>query len=90
MSKGNVIFNTISGDSYAGYDAGDLWISSWNPLGNFVQHFELHDKFQTDDHNGAALLERPDGRILAVYGKHGADTLQRSRITSTPHDISKW
>ena len=61
-----------------------------NPETGNLKHFELHDKFHRDDHDVAGLLERPDGRILAVYGKHGQDTLQRWRITSNPHDITAW
>lgn len=86
----HVIFTTISGDSYAGYDAGDLWATSWEPKTGKVEHFELHDTFQRDDHNVAGLLERPDGTILAVYGKHGADSLQRSRITTSNDSIATW
>ncbi|WP_143158463.1 BNR-4 repeat-containing protein [Rubritalea squalenifaciens] len=87
---GQILFTTIAGDTFGGTDAGDLWISSWNPETGNLKHFELHDKFHRDDHDVAGLLERPDERILAVYGKHGQDTLQRWRITSNPHDITAW
>lgn len=50
----------------------------------------IRDPFERDDHNVAALMERPDGKILAVYGKHSADRLQRWRITTRPGDISEW
>jgi len=88
--QGQIVFSTISGDSYAGYDAGDLWVSSWQPQNKTCESFELHDKFEVDDHDVAGLLERPDGRILAVYGKHGSDHLQRRRITTRSGDISSW
>ena len=38
----------------------------------------------------AALMVRPDGRILAVYCTHGHDGLVRSRITTNPGDTSSW
>ena len=87
---GNVVFTTISGDTYAGLDRGDLWASSWNPTTGKTQHFELHHKFEGDDHDVAGLLEKPDGSILAVYGKHNSDTLQRYRTTTTPGSIDTW
>ncbi|MCP5549035.1 MAG: glycoside hydrolase family 88 protein [Akkermansiaceae bacterium] len=90
LKDGRVVFNTISGDTFAGRDAGDLWISEWNPETNTNSHFELHDKFHRDDHDVAALHVRGDGRILAVYGKHGNDKLQRWRISEKPGDISAW
>ncbi len=87
---GKVVFTTIAGDTYAGVDAGDLWATSWDPESGEVYNFELHDKFQRDDHDVAGLLERPDGQILAVYGKHGTDRVQRWRITSKPGSIADW
>ena len=87
---GNVVFTTISGESYGGYDAGDLYATEWNPETGKLGQFELSDKFQSDDHDVAALMERPDGKILAVYGKHSTDHLQRWRITRKSGDISEW
>ncbi|NWK55036.1 glycoside hydrolase family 88 protein [Verrucomicrobiaceae bacterium N1E253] len=88
--NGKVLFTSIAGDTYAGHDAGDLWATSWDPNSGEVTHFELHNQFQRDDHNVAGLLEKPDGTILAVYGKHGSDRLQRWRHTTQPGDISSW
>ncbi|MCA8966283.1 MAG: BNR-4 repeat-containing protein [Planctomycetes bacterium] len=52
--------------------------------------FELHDRLQGDDHNSPALLVRPDGRYLAVYGTHGGSHLTRWRVTTNPGDPSAW
>ena len=88
--EGRVVFTTISGDTYGGYDAGDLVATAWNPETNDVEHFTLHAQFERDDHDVAGLLERPDGRILAVYAKHSSDRSLRRRITVDPGDISAW
>lgn len=90
IRDGTVVFNTIAGTNTDEYQAGDLWATSWNPTSGKITHFELHDRFESDDHAVAALLERPDGRLLAVYGKHGTDRLQRWRITEKPGDITAW
>lgn len=89
-SHEQLVLTSIAGDAGDESDAGDLWATTWDLKSNQLTHFELHDRFQRDDHNVAALLERSDGRILAVYGKHGADRLQRWRITARPHDTSQW
>jgi unsaturated rhamnogalacturonyl hydrolase len=89
-SDGNVIFSTIAGDASGGYDPGDLYVSAWNPSTGAIVHHELKDRFERDDHSVAALLERPDGKILAVYGKHSSDKLQRWRVTNNARDISSW
>ncbi|MCU0792497.1 MAG: BNR repeat-containing protein [Opitutaceae bacterium] len=90
LRDGTLVFNTIAGDDGEGSDAGDLWVSAWKPGADTVAHFELHDRFHRDDHDVAALLERPDGRILAVYGKHNNDPLQRWRITTAVGEIAAW
>ena len=89
-SGDQLVFTSIAGDTYAGSDAGDLWVTTWDLPTNRLSQFQLHDRLECDDHNVAALLQRPDGRILAVYGKHGSDTLQRWRITTNPGDTSSW
>jgi len=52
-----------------------------------------------DDHNCAALWQRPDGRILAVYtghnygsGGNGGETRPETfyRLSSRPHDSADW
>lgn len=52
-----------------------------------------------DDHNGAALWQRPDGRYLVVYtghnygsGSNGGEARPDTfyRISERPHDISAW
>lgn len=87
--SGELVFTTIAGDSFGGADAGDLWLTSWKPGAETVERFELHDGFQRDDHNVAGLLQRPDGRLLAIYGKHGSDKLQRWRL-SEPGNPTSW
>jgi hypothetical protein len=47
-----------------------------------------------DDHNAAALWQRPDGRYLAMYTGHlwRSDEGPKSfyRVTTNPHDASTW
>ncbi len=44
---------------------------------------------EVDDHNNGSVNFLPDGRILALYGKHNDDRV-RFRISTNPEDISAW
>ncbi len=50
----------------------------------------LHEHLLDNDHATPALLLREDGRILAVYSKHGDDKLMRYRISERPGDATAW
>jgi hypothetical protein len=50
----------------------------------------LHAQLQNDDHAAPALLVLDDGRILAMYGRHGSDQLVRFRVSVHPGDATSW
>ncbi len=50
----------------------------------------LHRNLQFDDHACPALLVRPDGRILALYSKHGPENHFYYRISREPNDPTRW
>jgi len=50
----------------------------------------LHPHLEADDHDAPALLVLPDGRLLAVYARHGTDKWIRYRITDKPDDPLAW
>jgi len=50
---------------------------------------ELHDHLERDDHDSSALLARPDGRLLALYAKHGSESRFFYRV-SEPDDPTTW
>ncbi|GAF05110.1 unsaturated rhamnogalacturonyl hydrolase YteR [Saccharicrinis fermentans DSM 9555 = JCM 21142] len=49
----------------------------------------LHEKMQADDHDVPALYVRPDGRILAVWAKHGNEKVHYYNI-SAPNNYMNW
>jgi hypothetical protein len=87
---GVLTFGTVAGTTARGVDAGDVMVTSYDLETGATQSFELHDKFQSDDHDVPALSVIDDGRYLAVYSKHGNDSLSRFRITERPGDITDW
>ena len=50
----------------------------------------LHEQLGLDDHNVPGLLVLPDGRILAIYSRHGQDRLIRMRRSMLPGIASAW
>jgi len=71
-------------------ESGDIDVL-WYDLGTGERgHAQLHDGLEQDDHDCPALFVRPDGRYLAVYAKHGSDSLTRWRVSTAPHDPTDW
>ncbi len=69
---------------------GNIELSVFDLATHEVRRVLLHAGLQDDDHNAPALMRLPDGRYLAVYGKHGGDSLMRWRISTAPGDASAW
>ncbi len=85
-----LVFGSVASGYLEEERRGDIEVTSYDMKTGETQTFELHDRLQLDDHDAPALLERPDGRLIAVYAKHGNDDLVRVRISSRPRDASAW
>jgi hypothetical protein len=92
VAAGKIIVSSVSDSSGTGGAArdGDVEVASLNIASGAVARFTLSDNFQADDHNSAGLFTRPDGRYLAMYSRHGSDSLTRYRISTNPGDASSW
>ncbi len=90
VHEGILLFGTVAGTTARGVAAGDVTVLSYNLETGEAASFELHDQLQSDDHDVPALLPLSDGRVLAVYSKHGSDSYSRYRISERPGDISAW
>lgn len=86
----NVFVGSVANGSRDTERKGDVDVVSWNTATGRSKRFTLHDKLQADDHNNPALLRRPDGRILAVYAKHGPENRIYHRISRFADDVSMW
>jgi hypothetical protein len=51
--------------------------------------FELHNQLELDDHDSPAFLARPDGRIVALFAKHGTENHFYYR-TSSANNPATW
>jgi autotransporter-associated beta strand protein len=85
-----LLVSSVSSAANGDAESGDVDLL-WRNLTTGTQgEYELHDRFERDDHDSAALYLRPDGRYLAMYSKHITDNLTRWRISTNPHDPTSW
>jgi len=73
---------------------GDIEVVSFDLSTGSRTRVRLHPRLASeddayDDHNAPAFLTRPDGRILAVYAKHGSENRFYYRV-SEPNDATEW
>jgi hypothetical protein len=89
VHDGKIILGTIASGRNDASRKGDVEVCSYDIRTGKTTRFELHDRLQHDDHNSPVFLARPDGRILAMYGKHGPEDHFYYRI-SEPNDPAHW
>ena len=103
---GRVVFSSVATDGGTLEDPrkGNIDVTSFDPESGQITSRTLKNILygkdrNGDDHNVAALWERPDGHYLVVYtghnygsGIHGVDTEPISfyRVSTRPHDASEW
>lgn len=79
--KEQLYFGTIN-------SRGDVLINSKDLNTGEVKTFILHDSLEVDDHNVAAILILPDGKLLTFYNEHNGDVFMRKSVH--PEDITAW
>ena len=69
---------------------GDIDAMSVDLRTGAVTRFPLRKNLEADDHNSPAWIELPDGRLLAMYSKHGPENRIYFRISRKRHDAASW
>jgi hypothetical protein len=91
-ARGTILISSVASGS--GTDGatrkGNVEVVAYDFITRTTQRAVLHDNFQADDHNSAALHIRPDGRYVAMYAKHFTDSFSRWRVSTNPHDATSW
>lgn len=90
VHDGMLIVGTVSGGAHEPDRRGDINVIVHDLDSGATRLVELHDQLQRDDHNNPGLIALPDGRLLAIYTKHGSDRLIRMRSTSGAGDLVRW
>jgi hypothetical protein len=68
---------------YVRYADGRVCLNTYDPASNQSSLLWASDMTQRDDHDNPGLLALSDGRMLAIYAKHGNETRFYYRITAT-------
>jgi hypothetical protein len=92
VHAGYVIAGTVATPQGSGGDTrgGDIDLVSHHLASGKTHRVVLQEKLQADDHNSPALYVRRDGRILAMWAKHGNDGISRSAISVRPNDPTEF
>ncbi len=90
-----LIFGSVAAGVHDPAREGDVNATVYDLATGTVTVVELHDQLREprhgyDDHNTPAFLERPDGRILSVYSRHGPDPHFYYRITENADAPAGW
>ena len=93
VHKGRLIIGSVAHRS--GTDGarrgGNVQITTYDlDAGRHLGTAVLHEHLLDNDHTTPALLVRRDGRLLAVYSRHGDDALIRYRVSEKPGDPMHW
>ena len=65
---------------------GNIELHVYNCTSKSSARVILKENFELDDHDSPALLLRPDGRLLAVFAKHGTESKNYLRLSSPNHN----
>jgi hypothetical protein len=94
IDAGKLVAGTVASGARDPARRGDIEVAVYDFTTRKTSVVTLHraagDGAWVDDHNSPAFLVRPDGRIIAVYAKHGAESKIYYRISSRPHDATAW
>jgi len=69
---------------------GDMEITTYDISTGSSLSIPLHKFSPGDDHDTAALLALPNGKVLAMYTNHSTDFLIQYRITTNLNDTTIW
>jgi hypothetical protein len=95
IHNGILIIGTVAAGTDNPLRKGDIESTIYDLSTGEKTILELHDQLlensgDYDDHNSPAFLVRPDGRVLAVYSRHGPDSHFFCRITDKSPDLTQW
>jgi hypothetical protein len=87
---GKLIVGTIASGSRDPTRKGNVEATSLDLATGAVERFVLHERLQLDDHDSPAFLVRSDGRLLAMYSKHGGENRIYYRVSERPGNATQW
>ena len=96
VSDGTLVIGSVAAGAHDPARRGNIEVVAYDLASGRKCLSVLHPRLsggqesQYDDHNAPAFLVRPDGRILAVYSKHGLENRFYYRISAEPGNPATW
>jgi len=70
IHDGKLLVGSVAGFDIDEKRIGDVELAVFDLESEQVKIIELHDRLEYDDHNSPALIELPDGTLVAIYSSH--------------------
>src|SRR5580765_6970517 len=80
-----------NGNLYFGYvrdSDGRSVLSAFNPTNGIKTDLFTSTRTEIDDHDVAGLLVRQDGKMLAIYARHGTDQFFAYRLSTSTNPVT--
>ncbi len=90
VHRGYLIAGSVANGRFGPDRKGDIDLVLYHLESGTTRRIELHDRLQADDHNAPSVLVLPDGRLLAVYARHGPENRFYYRRTRSADDLTDW
>lgn len=97
VQAGKLVIGSVAAGIHDAARRGDIEALSYDPASGRKALATLHrgasgeeEGRWLDDHNSPAFLALPDGRILAMYSRHGNEEKIYYRISAKPGDAAAW
>lgn len=90
IHEGKLILGAVAAGTHDPQRRGNVEVTTYDLNTGQKTCTVLHQNLQRDDHDSPAFILRADGRILAMYCKHGNENTIYYRITEAPGDSTRW
>jgi hypothetical protein len=89
IDSGILLVGSVANGTHDAARKGDIDVVTYDLTTGKIERHVLFDQLEADDHDAPALWIRPDGRLLAVFAKHGPENRFYYRLTRSA-DPTDW
>jgi hypothetical protein len=90
ICDGKLMIASVANGRHDPARRGDVEVVTFDIASGQLSRTELYDRLEPDDHNVPALWLRNDGRLLAVFAKHGSENHLYCQVTTLPREFAEW
>jgi hypothetical protein len=90
VHNGQLTIGSVAAGSHDHSRRGNIEVTTYDLTSRNLKRSVLHERLQHDDHDSPAFCVLGDGRVLAMYCKHGPENRIYYRFSQQPGDTSQW